>query len=768
MAASAFLLLRAPLVAALLLGAAAGGNAARHGRGFAGALRQHSLVQTWNKELGGANEKDTPVTRVANLLKEMSATLEKEMEEDEALYHELACWCNNGEYQKSEFIEATESKISELQATIESLTAKSAELGTQIAELEAQVKADKAALAEATELREKQIQEFHGAELDSIQAIEQMKAALEVLSKHHGANAATPWMQSPAGSFLEVSSLESPWAQEHEDRLMSHSLEEFMRRNDMGDGVDATTRKAAAPTEKFLQQTSKGTSAESSADATAGWSTEDSALVRKALKTASAFMQEKHGGGYYPSYSAKSGEIVGVLKQLKEEMEGDLSEAQKTEQARAATFEQLRAAKTSEIENGEMMAEKKEDEKATTDNNLAEAKEDLGQEGEALAEAQEFLKNLKATCKEADTNFAARKAARLEEIKAVGETIEILTEDMGRDAMAGTYGFVQLRSERKQGGTRQRRQEAAARLREAAARTKNPELSVLATSVELDAFTKVKKAIDDMIAMLKVQQEEEVKKTDWCKAEIQQNEMETAKAEDLKSDLEAEVAELAQTIKELEKGIADNHAAIAELQTELQRATENRIKENLDYQKTVADQTVTIAVLKKALDRLATYYGSAAFLQREKRAAAQAKKQTPPVPQMEYKPNSGSTGVMQMIEKLIYEAKALVAESKKAEGEAQSAYETMIADTNGSVAALQADIVSKTEAKATNIKTKLAKEEDIADTVKELEGLYKYNADLHSECDYVLKNFMVRQEARAEEIEALQQATQILSGADLS
>merc|ERR1719380_551724 len=98
-----------------------------------------------------------------------------------------------------------------------------------------------------------------------------------------------------------------------------------------------------------------------------------------------------------PSYSAQSGEIFGVLKQLKEEMEGDLSEAQKTEAARAATFAELRAAKTSEIESGEKMAETKEDEKATTDNDLAEAKEDLGQTEAQLGEDQKFLKNLEKT-----------------------------------------------------------------------------------------------------------------------------------------------------------------------------------------------------------------------------------------------------------------------------------------------------------------------------------------------------------------------------------
>ncbi len=58
-------------------------------------------------------------------------------------------------------------------------------------------------------------------------------------------------------------------------------------------------------------------------------------------------------------------------------------------------------------------------------------------------------------------------------------------------------------------------------------------------------------------------------------------------------------------------------------------------------------------------------------------------------------------------------------------------------------------------------------EGDLADT-EQLEGLFKYNADLHAECDCTLKNFDVRQKARSEEIEALQQAKQILNGADLS
>jgi len=291
-------------------------------------------------------------------------------------------------------------------------------------------------------------------------------------------------------------------------------------------------------------------------------------------------------------------------------------------------------------------------------------------------------------------------------------------------------------------------------------KTNSPALSMLATSVELDAFTKVKAMIDKMIEQLKVQQADEVKKNDWCKAELQDNEMTSMKTKDQKADLEAKIAELEATIKTLTEEIEKAHLDISNLRVELQRASENRKQENLDFQKTVADQMVTAEVLNKALDKLATFYDEAAF--------AQTKKQTPPVPQMEYKKSQGASGVMQMIEKLIYDTKEITAESKKSESEAQAAYEALIADTNASILNLTKEITSKTKAKAQAKKDLDMTQGDLAEAITELENLAKYNADLHFECDYVLKNFDIRQKARAEEIVALQEAKQILNGASLS
>merc|ERR1719384_1321455 len=132
------------------------------------------------------------------------------------------------------------------------------------------------------------------------------------------------------------------------------------------------------------------------------WSAQDVTLVQQALKSASAFVQSRHKQGYYPAYNFRSNEIVGVLKQLKEELEGDLSEAQKLEQQRAAAFGELRAAKKQEIDSGYKMSEEKEDQLAQEDYSLAEAKEDLEQEQESLAAYETFVANLKETCAEAD------------------------------------------------------------------------------------------------------------------------------------------------------------------------------------------------------------------------------------------------------------------------------------------------------------------------------------------------------------------------------
>merc|ERR1719479_711973 len=307
------------------------------------------------------------------------------------------------------------------------------------------------------------------------------------------------------------------------------------------------------------------------------------------------------------------------------------------------------------------------------------------------------------------------------------------------------------------------RQRASELLSQVAQKFHNPRLSTLAYQVKLDAFTRVKKAIDDMIAQLLKEKEDEIKHKDFCTDEFNTNQLQTEKKEREKADLIAKIEDLEMTIKALTEAIDKLKAEIAEMQLQMKRAGEDREKENKEFQTTVADRRETQRLLKAALNVLQDFYGKKAALLQGRR---QEPAGPPPPPGFEeYKKNAASGGVMDMIQQIIKDAKAMEAEAIRSEEDAQKAYEDFVKETNASIEAKSKEIVNKSEEKAKAegelVETKEAKEA----VMLELEQLSNYNAELHQACDFVMKNFDIRQTARDEEVEALKQAKAILSGA---
>merc|ERR1719420_280849 len=193
--------------------------------------------------------------------------------------------------------------------------------------------------------------------------------------------------------------------------------------------------------------------------------------------------------------------------------------------------------------------------------------------------------NLKETCAMTDSEWEERQKARQEEIQACSEALAILSSDDAHDTFTRTFNFLQVKVSQT-GKTR--RAGAAKVLLEAARASHNPQLAALAARVRLDAFTKVKAAIDDMVAALLKEKADEIKHRDFCTGGLNDN----AKAQELKArdidDLDAEIAGLTTTIDELTKSIDTLKAEIVEMQTQLKRAGEDRAVENKDFQATVA------------------------------------------------------------------------------------------------------------------------------------------------------------------------------------
>merc|ERR1711879_547038 len=354
-----------------------------------------------------------------------------------------------------------------------------------------------------------------------------------------------------------------------------------------------------------------------------------------------------------------------------------------------------------------------------------------------------------------------RQKTRQLEMEAVSKALAVLSTDDAHDLFTKTFNPSLLQKETAMHS--ERRSQASKLLSAVATRLHNPRLATLAYKVRLDAFTRVKKAIDDMIAQLLKEKEDEIKHKDFCVEEFNTNELQTEKKEREKSDLIAKIEDLEATIKALTEAIDVLKSEIAEMQVQLKRAGEDREKENKEFQMTVADQRATQKLLTAALNILKGFYAKkakAALLQAGQPAGP------PPPPGFEaYKKNAAAPGVMGMIQQIINDAKAMEAETIRSEEDAQKAYEDFVKETNASIEAKSEDIVNKSETKAQTEADLVTTKESKEAVMLELQQLSNYNAQLHQSCDFVTKNFELRQTARDEEVEALKQAKAILSGA---
>merc|ERR1719269_564724 len=468
------------------------------------------------------------------------------------------------------------------------------------------------------------------------------------------------------------------------------------------------------------------------------------------------------------SYAPQSGQIFGILKQMKEDFEVNLSEAQKSEAKAKAEYESLKAAKEEEIETGRKLI-------VSIDQNIGEIQEKYAQEAkqlentqEQLAMDEEFLATLKEKCATMDADYDKRTKDRLTEIDAVSDTIKILNSDESFEAFDKMVAPVFLQTD-STASQKQRRQRAVSALQRAAGLSGSPQIALLAASAQLDAFTKVKALIDKMVAELTKQQQDEVDHRDWRIDELNTNKRDTTAAYDKKDSLMTQMADLKKNIEKLTKDIDASKAAVAEMKNQMKRASETREAENADFQTTVSDHRVMSMILTKALDRMKQVY---ALLQQQKPGAPHIQTSAThtdpgngPAKFKKMEKNAGGGRVVAMLEEVLADTRKTEDQAMASEADAQSAYENFMKDSNKSITKTTQSISDMTGARAAAKEELSMAKTDFGQTMTELEGLDQTNADLHKSCDYILKNFDTRQAARAAEMDALNEAKNILSGA---
>merc|ERR1719243_126727 len=128
-------------------------------------------------------------------------------------------------------------------------------------------------------------------------------------------------------------------------------------------------------------------------------------------------------------YAPASGEIVGILKTMHDEMTADHNEEVAAEKAAIQAYEELMTAKTKEVNSLTKAIETKMTRVGELAVEIVQMKNDAGDTAEALVEDKKFLADLEKNCATKQAEWETIVKTRNEELLALADTIKILNDD---------------------------------------------------------------------------------------------------------------------------------------------------------------------------------------------------------------------------------------------------------------------------------------------------------------------------------------------------
>merc|ERR1719281_557040 len=295
-------------------------------------------------------------------------------------------------------------------------------------------------------------------------------------------------------------------------------------------------------------------------------------------------------------YEPASGQIVGILKGMKDDMEAELKESIATEEKAIAGFNDLKSSKETEIEAATEAIESKTARSGEIAVSAVQTKDALEDTQDELADVEKFAAQLETECATKEKEVAEREKMRAEEVKAISEAISILNDDDALDVFkkARPSAFVQqeLGFLQKSTNLASKAQKAQALLSIAAKKANSAQLNALLftlnSKLKLSAKGKAQglesviKMIDDMVVLLGKDQKEDDKSKTFCEDELEKTEDEQKAASEKKAQHEAAVAEQSDEIEALGEQIATLEQDIKDLDKTVAQATEQRKEEHED------------------------------------------------------------------------------------------------------------------------------------------------------------------------------------------
>jgi len=663
----------------------------------------------------------SPVERVVNLLKDMKEKLEMDEKVEQKVYDKYACWCEHTTERKANAISDAQDDIREFGQTILSVKGFIATRDSEIAELEAAIKANHEAQAEATSIRSKENGAYVSETTELKEAIAAMEKAVTVLvagSKQSLLQASTAKAQVRAiVSSLPVSKGVKP----EQIALLSEYLS-----SDAGAKYAPQSMTVQGILKDMYETFATDLESATQAEATSN-------------KNFEAFIAEK-------TAELKEDEAD------KEKKEGEKAEAEQRLADTQNMYDDTVAQKDADIKFFDVTkaACEEKHEEWTTRSSLRE--EELA----GISKAMEIL-----TSDEARELFASA----IKEGKETGMD----NRDTGRDIAPS---FLQL------DGTPAAR--AYATMKSAASHSHSFRLAALALEVrsaKVGHFEKVIVAIDNMVEMLKKEDAADIAKRDQCKDEYLNIES-TVKALDWKIEKNvAKIDKLTKLIELREEQKARTIEQINEVEAHMKAITAERTAENAAFMAAKLEDQQAIDLLMAARDAMAKFYkkndiemgpiqGSVkgVFAQQEPEFVISADQAPDAVFSGKGQRKGESKDIVSILTMIIEDLNDEVKNGMKGEESAQLDYEAQMDAAQqlhdelvSKKVALEAAIAKRTEERTDEMEDKEENEKSLQDEVE-------YKKSITPDCDWILKAFDGRARARASEMNGLVGAKEFLVG----
>lgn len=700
-------------------------------------------TSTWSDNVA------TPMGKVVELLAKLQQQVEQDGIQDAKIFSANHKWYLNETEFANKTIKETTATIQELKSVIAEAKAFQEKANVERMDTANGIAKAENDLKNATQIREKERSDFKKSDLSLLEAIDELKRSLEVLSK--SAPAASLAQSTQDASFL---STETHDTKPHEltgvatrlVKTLSHSFD--LRLSEQQRGIlDEFVRYAIA----------------------AGDQSEASFLQTRVHRS----------DGPYGSYGKQSGGVNDLLQKLLEESQQNKDDGMKQEKKSQEAFKKFKDALLKEIDDKNQAFNELSMQIAESEQLVGVKSSDLKTAQGLLSATQKRLAEVQAMHRQRTLDYKARIDKRTDELLALRKATSLLTSQAAkRFAKKQSIGEIEPEQSLIQlsrgthsvvcDNARSSRRMALKLVRGA----ETPQVALLALRTQTqvmatgryDPFVKVRRMIQGLLKKLLDEAAEEATHKAWCDTELAQSAKSKAEKEHdigkLQNRIEAMEAEVAQLTDEIDQTQSD----INDMMTSLKAATEVRNKESAKNKAAIVEYADAQELVQEAINVLKDFYDAESRPDAHEHTG-KGKWEGSTAADGNYKAGTNrSEGVIGMLEVARDDFKRLEEETKKAESDAQADFEELKNESEVKMAVFTTNLEHKSRKKISIKRQLVSAKNELSGYQAELKAVLGYIEKLQKPCVTGGLSYEDRARRREEELASLKDALAVLNG----